>query len=70
MLIVMAILAILLAVSNVDKTVSPIVLVLCLLFFVYQLFNNAKEQKNSPNDSKIMINELEKRVEAVNLWDK
>ncbi len=70
MLIVMAILAILLAVSNVDKTVSPIVLVLCLLFFVYQLFNNAKEQKNSPKDSEILINELEKRVEAVNLWDK
>ncbi len=70
MLIVMAILAIVLAVSNVDKTVSPIVLIFCLLFFVYQLFNNAKEQKYSPNDSKIMINELEKRVDAVNLWDK
>ena len=28
------------------------------------------EQINSPNDSKIMIKELQKRVEAVNLWDK
>ena len=70
MLIVMAIIAIVLAVANVDKTVSPIVLVFCLLFFVFQLFNSAKEQKNSPKDSKIMIKELQKRVEAVNLWDK
>ena len=66
MSIVMAIIAIVL-------TVSPIVLVFCLLFllfFVFQLFNSAKEQKNSPKDSKIMIKELQKRVEAVNLWDK
>ena len=70
MLIVMAIIAIVLAVANVDKTVSPIVLVFCLLFFVFQLFNIAKEQKNSPKDSEIMIKELQKRVEAVNLWDK
>ena len=70
MLIAMAIIAIVLAVANVDKTVSPIILVFCLLFFVFQLFNSAKEQKNSPIDSEIMIKELENRVEAVNLWDK
>lgn len=68
--LIMLIIAIVLAVANVDKTVSPIVLVFCLLFFVFQLFNIAKEQKNSPKDSEIMIKELQKRVEAVNLWDK
>ncbi len=70
MLIVMAILAIVLAVTDVDKTVSPIILVLCLVFFVFQLFNTAKDKRNSPEDSEIMIKELQKRVEAVNLWDK
>ena len=70
MSIVMAILAIVLAFINEDKTASLIVLVFCLLFFVFQLFNNTKEQNYSHNDSQIMINELEKRVEAVNLWDK
>ena len=70
MLIAMAIIAVVLAVANVDKTISPIVLVFCLLFFVFQLFNSAKEQNNSPKDSEIMIKELQKRVEAINLWDK
>ena len=56
-----AIIAIVLAVAYLDKIVSPIVLVFCLLFFVFQLFNSAKEQKNSPKDSKIMIKELQKR---------
>ena len=70
MLIAMAIIAIILAVANVDKTVSPIILVFCLLFFVFQLLNNAKEEKTSPKDSEIMVKELQKRVEAVNLWDK
>ena len=70
MLIAMAIIAIILAVANVDKTVSPIILVFCLLFFVFQLLNNAKEEKNSPEDSEIMVKEFQKRVEAVNLWDK
>ena len=70
MLIAMAIITIILAVANVDKTVSPIILVFCLLFFVFQLLNNAKEEKNSPEDSEIMVKELQKRVEAVNLWGK
>ena len=70
MSIAMAIIAIVLAVANVGKTASPIILGFCLLIFVFQLFNSAKEQKNSPKDSEIMIKELQKRVEAVNLWDK
>ena len=70
MLITMAILAIVLAVTNVDKTVSPIILVLWLAFYLCCFFNSTKEQINSPNDSEIMIKELQKRVEAINLWDK
>ena len=70
MSIAMVILTIVLAVANVDKTVSPIIFVLCLAFYIYYLFNSAKEKKNAPRDSEIMIKELQKRVEAVNLWDK
>ena len=70
MLMAMVIIAIILAVANVDKTVSPIILVFCLLFLVFQLLNNAKEEKNSLKDSEIMIKELQKRVEAVNLLNK
>lgn len=70
MLITMAILAIILAVANQDKTASLIILILCLAFFTSYLVNTAKDKRNSPKDSEIMIKELEKRVEAVNLWDK
>ena len=70
-LIVMAIVAIILTVVNASMNeILLIFLVLSLLFFIFQLYNSAKEQKNSPKDSKILIKELEKRVEAVNLWDK
>lgn len=68
-LIAMSILAIILGVAGIDKTVSPIVLIICLIFCVYQLFCVGNEQTNSHNDSEIMIKELEKRVEAVNRWD-
>lgn len=67
--IIMIILAIIFAIS-VDKKVSIIVLVLGLVFFVFQLFTTIKEKNNSPKDSEILIKELEKRVEAVNLWEK
>ncbi|MBE6757559.1 MAG: hypothetical protein E7552_03280 [Ruminococcaceae bacterium] len=46
------------------------ILVLGLALFGTKLFAGAKEEKNFPKDSEILINELEKRVEAVNLWDK
>lgn len=46
------------------------VVALPLLFFGAKLFLVAKEEKNAPNDSDILINELGRRVEAVNLWDK
>lgn len=45
-------------------------LVLALMAFGVKFFIGAKEEKNAPKDSEILIKELEKRVEAVNLWDK
>lgn len=66
----MAVFAIVFTFINADKKTSVIVLFFCLAFFVFQLVNNFKEERISPMDSKILIKELEKRVEAVNLWDK
>jgi len=68
--IIAAIFSIMFAIINVDITASLIVLFLCLVFFVFQLFTTAKEKNNSPKDSEILIKELKKRVDAVNLWDK
>ena len=68
--IIAAIFSIMFAIINVDKMASLIVLFLCLVLFVFQLFTTAKEKNNSPKDSEILIKELEKRVDAVNLWDK
>ncbi len=68
--IIMVISAIIFAIINVGKTASFIVLVLGLVFLAFQLFTATKEEKNSPKDSEILIKELEKRVDAVNLWEK
>ena len=61
---------VLLAIADANKLYYIFLFVLCFLLLGYRLFGNAKEKKNSPKDSKIMIKELEKRVEAINLWDK
>ena len=58
------------AIVSADKTASPIILLLCLAFFVFVLYNASNEKNNSPTDSEILIKELEKRINAVNLWDK
>lgn len=54
----------------VDKTIPRIVLILCFLLFSYMLFITTKEKSNSLTDSNILINELKKRVDAFNNWDK
>ena len=46
------------------------ILICSLIFFGIKLFASTKEEKASPADSEILIKELEKRVEAVNKWDK
>ena len=62
--------AIVLAVTSMNITASLIILALAVAFFGFELSNASKEAKNSPKDSEILIKELEKRVNAVNLWDK
>ena len=52
------------------KTYYLPVLAFGLISFGIKLFYSTKEEKNSPKDSAVLIKELEKRVEAVNLWDK
>ena len=68
--ILMAVFAIVLCIVGEDKTYYLPILLLALVFFGIKLFACTKAEKNSPKDSEILIKELEKRVEAVNLWDK
>lgn len=70
MLTAMSVFAIVSAFADAGKKTPYILFVLCCALFVFQLINTIKEKKNAPKDSKIMVDELEKRVEAVNLWDK
>lgn len=68
--LLIAIFAIAVTIIGKVKTYYLPILVLGLVFFGIKLFASTKEEKNSPKDSEILIKELEKRVEAVNLWDK
>lgn len=66
--IIIAIFAIIFAIISGDKKLF--LLVFALVFLAFQLFAGSKEKKNSPKDSDVLIKELEKRIEAVNLWEK
>lgn len=66
----MAVFAIALTIIGKEKTFYLPILALALVFFGIKLFAGTKEEKNSPKDSEILIKELKKRVEAVNLWEK
>lgn len=68
--ILTVIFAILFTVAHTEHTMYAVVLILCLAVFTCKLFYNSKEEKNAPNDSEVLVKELEKRVNAVNLWDK
>jgi len=68
--LLMAVFAIAFTIITKVKTYYLPILALGLMFFGIKLFVSTKEEKNSPKDSEILIKELEKRVEAVNLWDK
>ena len=52
------------------KTYYLPVLAFGLISFCIKLFYSTKEEKNSPKDSTVLIKELEKRIIAVNQWDK
>ncbi len=62
--------AIILALIGLDKRYSIFSLIFTLVLIVYSLYTASNEESASPMDSEILIGELEKRVEAVNLWDK
>ncbi len=44
--------------------------IVCIALLISRLISATKEEKHAPKDSAILIHELEKRVKAVNLWDK
>lgn len=68
--ILTCIIAIIIAVISKLNPIKIILLFLCLASFFFWSSTFSKEKINSTNDSDIMIKELEKRVNAVNLWDK
>ena len=68
--LLMGVFAVVFTVTYGNKIYYLPILILGVLLFGYKFFTNTKEEKNSPKDSEIMIKELQKRVEAVNLWNK
>lgn len=68
--LLIGVLAIVFAIASKNEIYYLPILLLGVLLFGYNLLVNTKEETNSPKDSEILIKELEKRVEAVNLWDK
>ncbi len=68
--LLIGVLAIIFDIADKNKIYYLPILLLGTLLFGYKFFVNTKEEKNSPIDSEILIKELKKRVEAVNLWDK
>lgn len=69
-MILLAIGAIVLSVIQKNITVSVVVLGVCLISVVSHFLHSTREGQNSPRDSEILVKELERRVEAVNKWDK
>lgn len=60
----------LLAFAYIKSTVGFIVVLFSLAFWIGFFIVDSKDKVNSPTDSIILINELEKRIDAVNKWDK
>ena len=54
----------------IEKTILIFALILACLLFGSMLSSATNEKGNASNDSEILIKELEKRVDAVNNWDK
>lgn len=68
--VIFCVLGIALGVISENKIFYVVFFALGLITFVSELGSASREGKNSRKDSEILIAELEKRVEAVNLWDK
>ena len=68
--IMIAIASILFSFANPQKSASILLVGLSLAMFVFQLLSTVKEQDYAPKDSAKLVQELERRVQAVNMWDK
>ena len=55
---------------NIRKPMYSLLMVVSIAGFVYDIITIIKEKRNSNDDSKILIKELENKVDAVNNWDK
>ncbi|MBP3381416.1 MAG: hypothetical protein J6L00_02115, partial [Clostridia bacterium] len=51
------------------EAASPVFLLFGLALLAFQTFTVFKEKESSPQDSAILVRELENRVTAVNRWD-
>lgn len=49
---------------------SVALFLMALVFLVFRITNDIHERQNAPKDSEIMVNELMKKIDAVNQWDK
>ena len=58
------------AIETKEKPYLPVMFCLFSVCWILEFISKLKEKKNSQKDSEIMIKELEKRIEAVNKWDK
>lgn len=54
---------------NIHKPMYSLLMVICIAGFVYDVITILKEKRNSADDSKILVKELENKVDAVNRWD-
>lgn len=54
----------------IDKTAMRVAFIFSFLLFGSLLISATKEKNNSPFDSELLIKELEKRVNAINSWNK
>lgn len=67
---IITVLAIISAIFGDSKIGEFIILAFCLAFYGHFIYRSIKEKSDSPKDSEILVRELEKRVDAVNNWDK
>ena len=67
---IMVVLGIICAIASANSIYYLLLLILSLVLFGIRLIGSTKEKANSPTDSKILVEELKNRVEAINMWDK
>lgn len=68
--IIMIIIAIIFGIISGQALISILILVAAVIAHIVIFSSASREGVDAPIDSEILIKELEKRVEAVNLWDK